>query len=353
MPDDFASLQLVAWRVEIGTPDPRNPLLEPAMPWDSGGIMAHGTVLRDPIDGLWKAWQVSTPGEEKLDGLKAVHEHQRRLTYLESKDGVKWYRPELPFVRRRLLAGETVIGSWINSGSPIVAEMMAICGFDFLCVDVEHSAVDLPQAQQLLQAIKSGRAGCAAVVRLHGIDYAFAKRYLDAGAAGVVAPLVRTREEAELLVQPVRYPPQGMRGVGYCRANAYGLRVADEFARANDDILLAVQIEHIDAVRNIDAILQVPGVDVAFIGPYDLSASMGIAADFEHPDYLAARAAILAACQRHSVVPGIHVVPPAPAEVRLRIAEGYRFIGYSLDLTMLATASAAGLAALLPAAQFS
>jgi hypothetical protein len=99
MPDDFVSFHLATWRVEQGVPDAANPLLEPAMPWDSGGIMAHGTVLRDPIDGLWKAWQVSTPGEEKLDGLKSVHERQRRLTYLESKDGVKWYRPELPFVR--------------------------------------------------------------------------------------------------------------------------------------------------------------------------------------------------------------------------------------------------------------
>lgn len=99
MPDNFQSLQLVSWRVEEGVRDPANPLLEPAMPWDSGGIMAHGTVLRDPIDGLWKAWQVSTPGETTLDGLKAQHEHQRRLTYLESKDGVKWTRPELSLVK--------------------------------------------------------------------------------------------------------------------------------------------------------------------------------------------------------------------------------------------------------------
>lgn len=98
MPDDFEALQLVAWRVEVGVPDPHNPLLEPAMPWDSGGVMAHGTVLHDPIDGLWKAWQVSTPGEARLDGLKTEHEHQRRLTYLESKDGIDWVRPELPFV---------------------------------------------------------------------------------------------------------------------------------------------------------------------------------------------------------------------------------------------------------------
>ncbi|MBL9192653.1 MAG: hypothetical protein JNJ82_09855 [Opitutaceae bacterium] len=99
MPDDFDSFQLVSWRVEPGVPDPRNPLLEPAMPWDAGGIMAHGTVLRDPIDGVWKAWQVSTPAEETFEGLTPQHEHQRRLTYLESRDGVTWYRPALPFVR--------------------------------------------------------------------------------------------------------------------------------------------------------------------------------------------------------------------------------------------------------------
>lgn len=247
-------------------------------------------------------------------------------------------------LRQRMRAGETLVGSWMNSGSPIVAELMAACGFDFLCVDVEHSAVDLPQTQQLFQAIRSGRPDCAAVVRLHGVDYAFVKRYLDAGARGLVAPLVRTRAEAELLVQAAKYPPLGLRGVGFCRANAYGLRLADECAQANNDTFLAVQIEHIDAVRNIDEILAVPGIDAAFIGPYDLTASMGITAQFEHPDYLAARAAILAACGRHGVAPGIHVVPPAPSQVRARVVEGFRFIGYSLDITMLTTACAEGLA---------
>ncbi len=99
MPDDFETMQLVSWRVEQGVPDAKNPLLEPALPWDSGGVMAHGTVLHDPIDGLWKAWQVSTPGEERFEGLAAKHETQRRLTYLESKDGIEWYRPKLSLVR--------------------------------------------------------------------------------------------------------------------------------------------------------------------------------------------------------------------------------------------------------------
>ncbi|MBP6507717.1 MAG: hypothetical protein KA257_09145 [Opitutaceae bacterium] len=247
-------------------------------------------------------------------------------------------------LRQRILAGDIVVGSWINSGSPMVAELMAATGFDFLCVDIEHSAVDVPQAQQLFQAIRAGRSDCAALARVHGVDYAFVKRYLDAGADGIVAPLVRTREEALLLVQAAKYPPLGLRGVGFCRANAYGLRLAEECARANEEIFLAVQIEHIDAVRNIDPILGVPGIDAAFIGPYDLTASMGITGQFAHPDYLTARATILAACERHGIAAGIHVVAPVPGDVQLRMAEGFRFIAYSLDITMLSTACVTGIA---------
>ncbi len=254
-----------------------------------------------------------------------------------------FHRPNL---RARLQAGESVVGSWLNSGSPMLAELMAACGLDFLCVDAEHSAVDLPEAQRLFQAIRSGNPSCAAMVRLHGVDYALVKRYLDAGADGVVAPLVRTADEARLLVQACKYPPDGLRGVGFCRANNYGLRVEEEFVRANREILVAVQIEHVEAVRVIDRILAVPGIDVAFIGPYDLTASMGIAAQFGHPDYAAARDAVLAACARHGVVPGIHVVPPDPTEARLRLAEGCRFLAYSLDLTMVATVCRQGLTAL-------
>jgi 2-dehydro-3-deoxyglucarate aldolase len=107
-----------------------------------------------------------------------------------------------------------------------------------------------------------------------------------------------------------------------------------------------VQIEHIEAVHNIDAILSVPGIDAAFIGPYDLTASMGITAQFEHPEYHAALAAILAACRRHGIAPGIHVVQPDPEQAKTRMVEGYRFLAYSLDITMLTTACTEGLAAL-------
>jgi 2-dehydro-3-deoxyglucarate aldolase len=246
-------------------------------------------------------------------------------------------------LRQALRSGQTVVGTWCNTGSPLAAELLASCGYDFVCIDAEHSPVDVPQAAALFQGISAGNPDCAPMVRLHGVDYALVKRYLDAGARGVVCPLINTRADAELLVQAVKYPPLGKRGVGFCRANQFGRRVSEEFDVANEEILTAVQIEHIDGVRNIREILAVPGIDAVFIGPYDLSASMGLTAQFEHPEFVAARDAILKACQDAGVVPGIHVVQPNPEELIARAREGYRFLAYSLDITMLLTASKNGL----------
>jgi 2-dehydro-3-deoxyglucarate aldolase len=236
-----------------------------------------------------------------------------------------------------------VIGSWINTASPIAAELMATAGFNFLTVDVEHSAVDLPQTQTLFQAIRSGNPACAPFVRLSGNVYAETKRFLDAGATGVIAPLINSREQACELVNAVKYPPVGMRGVGFCRANDYGLHFKESVANANEQTFVCIQIEHVDALSSIDSILDVEGVDAVMIGPYDLSASMGITAQFDHPDMIAATRQILAACQKHGVVPGIHVVQPDPVEAVSRFHEGYRFIAYSLDITMLLHSCVQGL----------
>jgi 2-dehydro-3-deoxyglucarate aldolase len=247
-------------------------------------------------------------------------------------------------IHKVLQDGSVAIGSWINTASPIVAELMAACDFDFLTVDAEHSAVDVPQAQVLFQAIRAGNPDCAPLVRLPGNDYATTKRYLDASAAGVIAPLINSAEQARELVRAVKYPPQGGRGVGFCRANMYGMDFDEAVASANDQTLVCVQIEHVDGVRHIDEILSVPGVDAVFIGPYDLSASMGITGQFDDPRMLDATQRILSACQEHGVAPGIHVVPPDAEEVVRRIRQGYRLIAYSLDITMLATACQDGIA---------
>jgi len=249
-------------------------------------------------------------------------------------------------LRRELKAGRTAVGSWINTCSAVTAELMAAVGFDFLAVDAEHSAADLPQAQALFQAIRAGSPDCAPLVRLPGHDYAMVKRFLDAGALGVIAPLINAPEQAEEVVRAVKYPPEGARGVGFCRANMYGMRFEEEMRSANDRTLVCVQIEHADGVERADEILSVPGVDAAFIGPYDLSASMGITGQLNHPQMQAARRRVLEAAGRHGVAAGIHVVRPDVDEFMERWREGYRFIAYSLDVTMLIEACRTGLAAI-------
>ncbi len=227
------------------------------------------------------------------------------------------------------------IGSWINTASTIVTEIMSAAGFDFLTIDIEHSSIDIERTSQLFQAMKSGNRDCIPLVRLHGNTYAENKRYLDAGAMGVIAPLIKTGEEADVLVKSVKYPPEGERGVGYCRANGYGFSFNSYINSSNRNTFICVQIEHIDSVKNIDKIFSVEGIDAAFIGPYDLSASMGITGDFNNTDYREVIKIITRKCDSFNLIPGIHVVQPNPDEVKQRIDEGFKLIAYSLDITML------------------
>ncbi len=238
------------------------------------------------------------------------------------------------------------VGSWINTASPIVAEILSGSDFDFLVVDAEHSAVDIEKSVLLFQAIAAGNGECIPMVRLPGNVYSETKRYLDAGAMGVIAPLINTAAGAKELVESVKYPPLGKRGVGYGRSHAYGFQFDRYMSRANDDTFVCVQIEHVDAIPNLDAIFSTKGVDAAFIGPYDLSASMGLTAQFDHKRYVEASTAILRKCRDHGIIPGIHVVQPDVNEVLKRIDEGFQFIAYSLDITILGHFSRAGLAAI-------
>ena len=247
-------------------------------------------------------------------------------------------------LRHILRNDQCAIGSWINTVSPVAAELMSAAGFDFLTVDAEHSAVDVAGAQSLFQAIRSGNPDCAPLVRLPGIDHDVIRRFVDAGATGVIAPLVNSPEQARGVIRAVKYPPEGDRGVGFCRANMYGMDFDRATAAANDETFVCVQIEHIKAVENIDEILSVPGLDAVFVGPYDLTASMGVTAQFEHSDVQEAMQRILGACQENGIVAGIHAVQPDVAEVLRRIEEGYRFIAFSLDIVMLQRACVDGLA---------
>jgi len=237
--------------------------------------------------------------------------------------------------REKLTIGGYAVGSWVNSRSTVVAELMAACGFDYLVVDVEHSAVDLPLAQDMFQAIVAGNPNCYPMVRLPGNEYSTTKRFMDAGAKGVIAPLINSSDQAEEVVAAVKYPPQGKRGLGFGRSSMYGLEIDWEIQNANSHSFVCLQIEHIDGVNNIDEILGISGIDAVFIGPYDLSASMGHPGELDHPSVIEAQNQIMAACQKSETFVGIHVVKPDVQELWKKFEKGYQLLAYSLDITFL------------------
>ena len=231
--------------------------------------------------------------------------------------------------KAKLHQGQPALGGWIMTGEPAIAEIMAGENFDFLVADMEHTSIHVKEFYHLAMAVNG--TGCELLARLPACDAVLAKQVLDMGAAGIIVPSVNTPAEAAQSVAIAKFPPAGVRGASLSRATGYGSRFGDYFQNHNQSVLVVIMIEHITAVNNVDAILATPGIDAVLIGPYDLSASMGLAGQLQHPDVLAAQAVILDACQRHHVAPGIHVVSVAPEEVRQRMAQGFRFIPCGID----------------------
>jgi 2-keto-3-deoxy-L-rhamnonate aldolase RhmA len=246
-------------------------------------------------------------------------------------------------LRRALLAREVTLGSWIQIGHPACAEVMARAGFDWACVDLEHGAIDLETTADLFRAL--GGFDCVPVARLPLNDPIWIHRTLDAGARGLIIPMVKTAAEAEAAVREAKYPPRGVRGFGYSRANLYGTDFEDYIASANDEIALVMQIEHKDAIGNLDAILRVEGVDGVFIGPLDLSGSMGITGKLDHPQMLAALEKYRAACRAHQKSAGLHIIRPGEENVRRALDEGYTMLALGLDNVFMEQSARASLKA--------
>lgn len=236
-------------------------------------------------------------------------------------------------IKAKLAAGKRVLGSWISIPDPAIAEIMAGAGFDFLTIDMEHSPITLAGAAELIRVISL--CGVCPLVRLSANDATLTKRVLDAGAGGVIVPMIKNGSEARAAVAAAKYPPVGRRSVGLSRAQGYGTTFDAYFGAANEEILIVVQIEHVDAVTEIDAILTTPGLDAFMIGPYDLSASMGRAGRFEDPEVVAALARVAAAGLEHGVTAGFHSVAVSPEALIARIDEGFRLLAYSVDFLLL------------------
>ncbi len=236
----------------------------------------------------------------------------------------------------KLKKNELTIGSWITLGSTNIPEIMAQSGFEWLTIDMEHSVITLDIAQQQIQVIES--KGIVPLVRVGENNPNLIKRVMDAGACGVIVPMVNTREQAEAAVKAVKYPPIGTRGVGLARAQGYGFDFDSYVATVNEESVVIVQIEHIEAVRNLEKIFSVEGVDGCIIGPYDLSGSLGVPGNFNHPEVLAALKRVEQVCKKMNVPLGMHVIQPDYRLVIENVKKGYTFIAFSLDSLFLGTA---------------
>ncbi len=240
-------------------------------------------------------------------------------------------------LKRKLKAGKNSIGTWISIGHPDVTEILSGVGFDWLLFDMEHGSLTMESVERMMQSMNGNPA--APLVRVASKDPVLIGQALDAGAHGVMAPLVNTPQDAQKVVAACKYPPKGSRGVGPRRATQYGRSFSEYLRTANDEILIVAQIETPEAVRNIDAILSVRGIDVAAIGTGDLSMAMGCFADRKRKDFRQAIGKVQRACERHGVVPGMAYVSK-PEQARESIRAGFRFIGVSEDYEFLIHAAA-------------
>lgn len=237
-------------------------------------------------------------------------------------------------VKRALKAGEPQIGTWLSLASVAAARFMARAGFPWLTVDMEHTHVDLNTAALMFGAIAD--AGCVPLARVPVGKHEWIKMALDCGAMGIVAPMVMTADEARAIVAAAKYAPEGNRSVGGgFHAINFEATPEEYYRKANDEILVVIQTEHIDAARRADEIYAVPGLDAVFVGPHDLSFTMRSAdGSFASPErFEETLTQIREAAKRHNLPCGLHVLT---AEDALRRAdEGWQFIAVGSELKMM------------------
>jgi len=246
-------------------------------------------------------------------------------------------------LRQALLDRELTFGTWQQLGHPGITEILANAGFDWICVDMEHGAIDLETMTNIFRTIDA--YNCVPVARLPLNDPVWIHRTLDAGARALIIPMVKNAQEAEAAIREAKFPPRGARGYGYSRANRHSADFEAYSNEANDEIAMIMQIEHKDAITHLDAILGVDGVDGLFIGPLDLSGSMGITGQMEHPDMVAALDKYMSACKARGTSAGTHIVQPNEQNIRATIAAGYTLIALGLDNSLLHSVSSQVLAA--------
>jgi 2-dehydro-3-deoxyglucarate aldolase/4-hydroxy-2-oxoheptanedioate aldolase len=233
-------------------------------------------------------------------------------------------------LKTRLEGGEPLIGSLVTVPSPDVAEIMARIGFDYLWIETEHAPMGFVHAQTLIQAV-GGRCPC--LVRIPDKREVWVKKALDIGCDGIVVPQIRSAAEVQQIVQWSLYPPDGQRSVGVSRAHGYGMTFREYVTTVNDELVIVIQAEHVEAVEHIESIAAVPGVDAVLIGPFDLSGSLGVLGQTRHPQVLEAIERVRLGCQAAGVPLGIFASDVSMATEY--IEKGFSLIALSMDVFFL------------------
>lgn len=230
-------------------------------------------------------------------------------------------------LKGKLQRGEQTVGAWISSGSPNAVDLLRNLPFDWFLLDMEHSPIGIETVGQMIQVLNG--SSITPIVRVGEIDQALFKAVLDAGAHGVLVPLVNSAEEAERAVRFCKYPPEGVRGLAAAKASDYGLSLASYIRTANDEITIMVQIETAEALENVSEIVSVKGVDLAFVGPSDLTMNLGLLDERSNPRVAEAMLKVVKACDDAGKVPG--VMATTLEEARLAVERGFRFIALGAD----------------------
>lgn len=231
-------------------------------------------------------------------------------------------------LKHRLAQGHPSVGSWLLTPSCVAAEAMSYAGFDWVVIDTEHGAVNPESVENIIRTIE--RTDVVPMVRVAWNDPVLIKLALDRGAMGIVVPWVSTREEAERAISACMFPPKGLRGIGGGRTTMYGQDGGGYMREANDNIIVIVQIETAQAVENIDDILSVEGVGAAFVGPADLSASLGIPGRLDDDIFEQAVSQVLASGKKQGVPTGMYLA--SPEAVARRIRQGWQLMALANDL---------------------
>lgn len=244
-------------------------------------------------------------------------------------------------LKTKLSENKLTIGSWITIGHPNIADIMASAGFEWLVVDMEHTSIDLTTAQSLISTIQAN--GVKALVRVSKNEEVIIKKVLDSGADGIIVPMVKSKADALKAIEYAKYPPLGKRGVGLYRAQKYGIGFEEYKKWVEEELVIIAQIEHIEAVENIEEIITTDGIDGVIIGPYDLSGSMGYPGEFYRQDVENAISDVLESCKKHNVPSGFHVIESNPSNLIQRIEQGCTFLAYSLDFFFLGDSAREGM----------